>query len=377
MKNHPTRKNNLLYVLLSWLYGLVVYIRNKLFDIRILRQSTYDIPIICVGNITAGGTGKTPHIEYLIQFLSSRYRVAVLSRGYKRKKKGFIVVNESDTAEDVGDEPLQIKQKYPDTLVVVDKNRRSAIRKILAFSEEKKPNVILLDDGFQHRYVQPSLSILLVDSNRPIFEDRLLPAGRLREPINAKNRAGMVIVTKCAESMQPIDYRIFSNTLDLYPYQSLFFTTLDYGMLQPVFKDFDLQELSLSDLRKIHILLIAGIANPKPLEEKLNKYTYNLYTSYFPDHHFFTKKDISAIQKQFNEIPDDDKIIVTTEKDAVRLRASSFLGNEIKQSIYYIPIEVAFIYKEDKKLFKQKINKHVKSYQEHHRLSKRSNQGHS
>ena len=167
----------------SWLYGIGVNVRNALFDRKILKQHSFNIPVICVGNLTVGGTGKTPHIEYLIRLLTPDYKVAVLSRGYKRRSKGFLIVDVDSHANDVGDEPLQLKQKFPEIVMVVDKNRVRAIEKILAIEKEERPDVILLDDGFQHRHVLPSLTILLVDSNRPVYEDRLLPAGYLREPL--------------------------------------------------------------------------------------------------------------------------------------------------------------------------------------------------
>lgn len=356
---------------LSWLYGIGVRIRNGLFDRNIFKQRKYDIPIICVGNLTAGGTGKTPHIEYLIKLLSSRYKVAVLSRGYKRKSKGFSIVDIDSKVQEVGDEPLQIKQKFPDALVVVDKNRRNAIEKILTIEQEERPDVILLDDGFQHRYVQPSLSILLVDSNRPVFEDQLLPAGLLREPLNGKDKAGIVLVTKCHPDMQPIDFRIYANGLDLFPYQDLYFTSLEYEAMQPVFPEVQEERLLLDDLRKKHVFLVTGIASPQPLVEKLEHKTYNLYTQFFPDHHFFTKEDIASVRKQFNAIDDDDKIIVTTEKDAVRFQASSFLDEEMKKNLFYLPVRVRFMEESEKNSFNKKINKHVRSYQTNYRLSKK------
>ena len=358
---------------LSWLYGFGVNFRNRLFDAKILKQHKFDIPVICVGNITVGGTGKTPHIEYLINLLSSRYKVAVLSRGYKRKSKGFRIVDVDSKPQDVGDEPLQIKQKFPGTLVVVDKNRRSAIEKIQSIDIEERPQVILLDDGFQHRYVTPSLSILLVDSNRPVYEDKLLPAGNLREPLRGKDRASIVIVTKCSREMQPIDFRIYENGLDLFPYQDLYFTTFDYGNLIPVFPELQPETLEPDDLRKKHVFLITGIASPKPLVEKLELKTYNLYPKYFPDHHFFKEEDIEEIVREMNtlDVDDDDKMIVTTEKDAVRLRALSFLDEREKKRLYYIPIEVVFLEKNEKESFNKKINKHVRSYQSNSRLSKK------
>lgn len=353
---------------LSWLYGIGVNFRNWLFNRKILKQRTFDIPIICVGNITVGGTGKTPHVEYLIRLLSPQYKVAVLSRGYKRKSRGFRVVNVDSTARDAGDEPLQIKQKFPETLVVVDKNRVNAIERILSYREEDRPDVILLDDGFQHRHVQPSLSILLVDSKRPVFEDRLLPAGSLREPLIGKIRASMVLVTKCDPDMQPIDFRIYTNGLDLFPFQDLYFTSLEYGTIKPVFPELDEAELPLDDLRKKHLFLVTGIASPEPLVDKLEHKTYNLYTKFFPDHHAFTKEDIRSIQQMIDSVDDPNKIILTTEKDAVRFRALAYLDDSMKRMLYYIPVQVSFLDKEGKKSFNNKIREHVKNYSTNRRL---------
>ena len=344
----------------SWLYGLVVILRNKLFDNGILKQKKFDIPIICVGNITAGGTGKTPHTEYLIRLLSPQYKVAVLSQGYKRKSKGFRIVDVDSKAQDVGDEPLQIKQKYPDTLVVVDKNRVNAIEKILSIEKAKRPDVILLDDGFQHRYVQPSLSILLVNSHRPIFEDELLPAGLLREPIKAKNRAHIVLVTKCKSEMQTSDFEFYKNKLNLQPHQQLYFTTFNYGTIVPVFPDLQNEPVELNDLQNKHVLLVAGIASPQPLVEKLQQSTNNLYTQFFPDHHFFNEKDIETIHKQIDSINDNNKLILTTEKDAVRFRTMP-LSDEMRKMMYYIPVQVKFV--ENEEGFDETIIQHIKNFQ--------------
>ncbi len=356
---------------LSWLYGWGVNLRNKLYDAHILKQKKYDIPVICVGNLTVGGTGKTPHIEYLVKLLSSRYKVCVLSRGYKRKSRGFVEVEPDSDVEDVGDEPLQIKQKFPDALVVVDKNRNKAIEKILKMQEDKKPDVILMDDGYQHRSVIPSLSILLVDSNRPIFEDTLLPAGNLREPLSAKARASIVLVTKCDPQMRPIDFRIYANGLDLFPYQSLYFTSFDYGDLKPLFPEFQSEEIMLNDLRKKHVVLVTGIASPKPLIDKLERKTYNLYPILFGDHHQFTIKDIETINKRLKNIDDDDIVIVTTEKDAVRFKTLKTLDDYIKSILYYIPVEIKFIKKSERESFNKKIYNHVRSYQANKQLSKK------
>lgn len=356
---------------LSWLYGIGVDFRNGLFNRKILKQHRFDIPVICVGNLTVGGTGKTPHIEYLIRLLSPKYKVAVLSRGYKRKSKGFLIVDTDSRVRDVGDEPLQLKQKFPETLVIVDKNRVSAIEKINSIEKEERPDVILLDDGYQHRHVLPSLSILLVDSNRPVFEDRLLPAGRLREPLKGKDRASIVLVTKCDPDMQPIDFRIYTNGLDLFPFQELYFTTLDYDTLKPVFPELQPEPLLLDELRKKHLFLVTGIASPAPLVDKLAHKTYNLYTKFFPDHHAFTKEDILSIRKMVRAVEDDNKIILTTEKDAVRFRTLSFLDDEMKKMLYYIPLRITFMDDSERNSFNHKILEHVRNHQTNSKLFKR------
>lgn len=354
---------------LSWLYGIGVNFRNWLYNNKIIKQHKFNIPIICVGNITVGGTGKTPHIEYLIKLLSPKYKVAVLSRGYKRKSKGFQIVQVNSKVRDTGDEPLQIKKKFPNVMVVVDKNRANAIQKLLAYKKEEQPDVILLDDGFQHRRVLPSLSIVLVDSNRPVFEDKLLPAGLLREPLTGISRASIVLVTKCPPEFQPIDFRIYSNGLDLFAFQSLYFTTFDYEEIKPVFPEIVEEEIQISDILKKHTLLVTGIASPEPLAKKLEQRTYNLYTKYFPDHHNFTKRDIDSIVEMVEEIDDENKIIITTEKDAVRFKSLPFLPEEIKKMLYYIPVMVIFLDNSDKYSFNKKIIEHVRNNKRNRRLS--------
>lgn len=356
---------------LSWLYGIGVNFRNWLFNRKILKQHAFDIPIICVGNLTVGGTGKTPHIEYLIRILSPWYKVAVLSRGYKRKSKGFLIVDADSKVRDVGDEPLQIKQKFPGTMVVVDKNRVAAIQKILSIEKAERPDVILLDDGFQHRHILPSLSILLADSNRPVFEDKLLPAGLLREPLKGKERASIVLVTKCDPDMQPIDFRIYTNGLDLFAYQQLYFTTFDYDSAQPVFPELQTGPLLLDELRKKHLFLVTGIASPAPLVDKLEHKTYNLYTKFFPDHHQFTKEDIQSVRRMVQSVEDDNKIIITTEKDATRFRALPFLDEELKKMLYYIPVRVTFVDDTEGSSFNHKILEHVRNHQTNSRLFKK------
>ena len=347
----------------SLLYGGVVWFRNKLFDWKILPSEKFSVPVICVGNITVGGTGKTPHVEFLIRLLNKKYRVAVLSRGYKRKTSGFILADKKATGKSIGDEPLQIFRKFPEILVAVDGNRRRGIINLLNLPEEKKPEVILLDDAFQHRYVNPSLSILLTDSHRLIYEDALLPAGKLRESYEEKKRANMVIVTKCTDELKPIDYRLISKHLNLFPYQDLFFTSFEYGYLIPCFESRQSSSKSLSEIKagKYSVLLVAGIANPQGLISKLKTYTSRLDTIIFPDHHIFSKSDIAKIEDRFEQIQEKNKIIITTEKDFIRLSDCEYVSHDVKKATYYLPITVTF--RENKNnLFTKKIYDHVEQF---------------
>ena len=232
----------------------------------------------------------------------------------------------------------------------------------------------MLDDGFQHRRVKPSLSILLVDSNRPVFEDELLPAGLLREPLSGKNRASIVLVTKCHPDMQPIDFRIYANGLDLFPFQKLYFTSLEYDTIRPIFPELGGEALELNDLRKKHLFLVTGIASPAPLVDKLEHKTYNLYTKFFPDHHSFTKENIRSIWRMVASVDDPNKIILTTEKDAVRFQSLPFLEEEMKRILYYIPVRISFINENKQESFNNHIHKHVRNYQANRRLPGEQNQ---
>ena len=219
---------------LSWIYGLIVGIRNMMFDCGLLHSESFDIPVISVGNLTVGGTGKTPHSEYLVKLLQDKFQIGLLSRGYKRKTRGFLLANADTTMPEIGDEPFQMKLKFPNIHIAVDKNRRRGIHKL---ADEIKPvtDVIILDDAYQHRYVTPGVNILLMDYHRLICFDALLPAGRLREHQFNKRRADIVIVTKCPKTITPMEKRGISRSLELYPWQKLFFSTFRYGMLYNLF----------------------------------------------------------------------------------------------------------------------------------------------
>lgn len=331
---------NVILLPLSLIYGFMVGIRNFFFNTGILKSKSFSVPVICVGNITVGGTGKTPHTEWLLSELSKDYRVACLSRGYKRRTKGFILAGPESTADDIGDEPLQIKNKFPKVQVACDANRVRGIEKLLSLNP--RPEVVVLDDAFQHRYVKAGKNIVLIDYNHPSYKDCLLPAGRLRETPGALKRADYIIVSKCPDNLTPIEKRLIFKHLKIKPYQQLFFTTMRYGSIRSLEPGLALPTLT----DKTSILCITGIARPEPYINHLKQFTANLTLLRYPDHHHFSKRDVRNIQSVFEEIYNPDKFIFTTEKDAVRLKGCALSG-EIKKRIFYIPIEPAFIHKKE------------------------------
>ncbi len=355
----------------SWRYGLGVGIRNYLFDAEILKSKSYSIPVISVGNITVGGAGKTPHVEYLIDLLRDEMQVAVLSRGYKRKSRGYVVADEDTTMRDIGDEPFLIKQKFEGVYVAVDKDRCHGIDHLISDEDTKDVEVILLDDAFQHRYVKPGVNILLVDYHKFINYDKLLPAGRLREPQSAKVRADIVIVTKCPKNLNPIDYRVLSKAMDLKAFQQLYFTTLSYCDLKPIFNGGD--TVPLNEIMGENILLLTGIASPEHLQVDIMEYTrgVKLETMAFSDHHNFTERDVERINERFAAMP-SPKRIITTEKDQVRLFYLEGLSEEVKQNIYALPIKVEFML-EGGKTFNEKIESYVRKNSRNSILAKRKN----
>ena len=342
---------------LSWLYGLGVDIRNALFDMGVLPSVSYDIPIINVGNITVGGTGKTPTVEYLIRLLAGRYRVAVLSRGYKRKTKGYILSTTASSIEEIGDEPWQIKQKFPDVIVAVDANRRRGIERLMTDEATKDVDVILLDDAFQHRYVKAGHNILLVDYHRIISDDCLLPAGRLRERPSSSTRASTIIVTKCPQHINAMGFRVILSSLNIRPYQQLFFSTFTYETMHQLWGDGMLEP---ETLRKdnTHVLLLTGIGNPRQMEQDVRKFVQHVSTLTFPDHHYFTKRDVDTINRALQDLP-QPHIIITTEKDAARLLHLEGLTEEVKRCTYVLPIGIS-IMRDEKEKFDKTINDYVR-----------------
>lgn len=338
---------------LSWLYGLGVGLRNWLFEYGVLKSRSFNIPVISVGNITVGGSGKTPHVEYLINLLKDNVKIAVLSRGYKRKSRGYLLANATSTINDIGDEPLQMKRKFKNIHVAVDRNRCHGIDRLTADEETKDTDVILLDDAYQHRYVKPGINILLVDYHRLIIYDKLLPAGRLREPQKGKARADIVIITKCPKELKPMEYRVIIKAMGLFPYQKLYFTTLEYDKLKPVFCGEERELGSIS--KKENILLLTGIASPKQLIYDLSPYSENISQLTYPDHHNFTKKDICRINDTFAAMP-SPKIIVTTEKDNARLFEMKGLSDEVRHNLYVLPVRIKFMLEQEKEFNKKIID---------------------
>ena len=340
---------------LSWLYGLGVKFRNMLFEIGILHSESFDVPVISVGNITVGGTGKTPHVEYLIELLKDKAKVAVLSRGYKRRTRGFVIADDNATAKTIGDEPLQMKRKYGDDITVaVDRKRCHGIRQLT--SDEDGIDVILLDDAFQHRYVKPGVNILLVDYHRLIIYDKLLPAGRLREPLSGKNRADIVIVTKCPHDLKPMEFRVITKAMNLYPFQRLFFTCLEHRNITPVFGS---GEQSLDSIGKdCHILLLTGIASPQQMIEDLSPRCPHITPLTFGDHHTFTSSDVARINNEFAALP-HPKMIITTEKDATRLIAVEGLSEEVRGAMFALPVKIRFMLGQEES-FNEKIIGYVR-----------------
>lgn len=342
----------------SWLYGLGVAARNLLFDCGLLKSRSFDIPVICVGNLAVGGTGKTPHVEHLVRLLKGRYKVAVLSRGYKRRTKGFVLADDRVTALDIGDEPMQIHRKFSDILVAVDENRCEGMDRLMALGAE----VVLLDDAFQHRYVTPSLSILLMEHDR-LKGDRLMPAGRLREPLRGMRRADIVVVTKCPDRMEDGDYEEAARQLQRSSQvkassQKLFFSRMAYKSLEPVFPEKGDAPSAID--ADTHVLLVTGIANPAPLEEEVQRHVSHLRHLAYGDHHAFSGSDIADINKTFAELP-EPRLLVTTEKDSARLRTTKGLSAEVAANACLIPIQVELL-RNEQDAFDQAIITHIASF---------------
>lgn len=352
----------------SLVYGISVSVRNKLFDLKILKSTEFNFPVISVGNITVGGTGKTPHVEYLVELLSKKFEVCVLSRGYKRKTKGFQLANKNSTATSIGDEPFQMHTKFKNVNIAVDENRVHGINELK--KQFPKLQAAILDDAFQHRYVKPGLSILLIDYNRPIYKDCILPAGDLRESSHSKKRANIVIVTKVPENIKPIDKRLWKKELKLFPYQYLYFSSFEYSQISPVYTE-NKNVLSFNELKRpeASVLLVTGVANPAPLLKEISSGHNEVIQFQFPDHHKYSENDLRKIGYKFDKLSNKNKYILTTEKDALKIEKIIAVNNNIKNSMYYLPIKVKFLDNKQEE-FDKIITNYIATNKEINRLHK-------
>lgn len=338
---------------ISMLYYIVLYIRHKFYDWGLLKSRSYDIPNICVGNLNLGGTGKTPHIEYLINLLSDEFKVAVLSRGYGRKTKGYLLANSNHSHKDIGDEPLQYFKKFNDIRIAVDENRCEGVEKLI--QEENPPQVILLDDAYQHRKIKPGLNILLTDYYNLYSTNNLVPAGILRDIKKAANRADIIVVTKSPNVITPYYRKDVEDSLKPLPHQKVFYSYIEYLDFKPFSKaSFD------TDIREAKtVLLLCGIANTYSLEDFLKRKYNTISKIQFNDHHDFTEKDIDMVIGKYNDIIGKNKVIITTEKDAMRLVNSSFINKFENIPIFTLPIRIKF-HKDDELSFNNEILNYVR-----------------
>ena len=307
------------------IYGIITSIRNFLFDKGILKSNSFDVPVIVVGNLSVGGTGKTPQIEYLIRLLSPKYKVATLSRGYKRQSKGFVLADSNSNAEILGDEPFQFHTKFNNIQVAVDADRKNGIEQLLL--QPEKPDVILLDDAFQHRKVKAGFYILLTSYGDLFSDDFILPTGNLRESRSGAKRADVIIVTKCPANLSLDEQNKIKSKLNLASTQNLYFSFIDYD--ESIYSDD--KTMKVNEIRNVGKLLLAGIAKPEPFFGYLQQ--ENDVCLRYPDHHYFTEKDLLEIKNK-----SQNKLIITTEKDFVRLK-----GSFANEQLFYLPIRSSFL----------------------------------
>ena len=328
-------------------YGLIIFIRNKLYDKNFFKSAKFNFPLICVGNIAVGCTGKSPMVEYLVELLKPDFKIATLSRGYKRKTRGYALANANTTALEIGDEPMQFRIKFPDVPIAVGEERIVAIPQLL--QDQPDLEAIILDDAFQHRIVQAGLNILLTEYSNLYVHDFFLPTGDLRDEWASAKRADIIIVTKCPEDLSIEKKQSIIKSLKPLLSQTVYFTTIEYGIPYHIVSH-DKRMITQDD----EVLLVCGIANPKPLKELLLENTKAYYQKDYNDHHIFSIDDLHEIKERFDEINADKKFILTTEKDAVRL--VKFADELIDTPVFIIPIRHRFLFSEEEKFNGQVIS---------------------
>lgn len=328
----------------SLLYWLGIGIRNWLFDRKILKSSAFGLPLICVGNLAVGGTGKSPMVEYLVEKLMNRYRVATLSRGYKRKTRGYALAGEGTTALEIGDEPMQFHLKYPQLPIAVGEKRLEAIPELL--HDRPDTQIIILDDAFQHRSIRAGLNILLTEKDRLFTRDFYLPVGNLRDLKKSYKRAQVIIVTKCDAALSREEKSSITREINPLIGQQVFFTTLEYGKTSHIIHREEFQPGRDTD-----ILLVTGIANPEPLQKHITSIAGKIETMHYADHHIYTIDDLKAIRDRFGKMNSAKKIILTTEKDAVRL--DKFHQELQSMPFYVVPVKHRFLFGEEEMFGKE------------------------
>lgn len=349
---------NIILAPFSWLYGSITTVRNWLYDRGILSSRSFDLPVISIGNLAVGGTGKTPHVEFILNLLKPDKKIAILSRGYKRKTKGFVLADKNTNSKIIGDEPFQIFSKNRDVIVAVDEKRVHGIDRLCEIYPDLQ--VVILDDAFQHRQVNPGLSILLTDFSNLYTRDSHLPGGNLRESKKDSKRADIIIITKCPVNISPIEMRLIEKEIKIKPHQSLFFSSYIYNEIKPVFPDYISEIMTYNKIKKAKtdVLLVAGIVSPQPIVEQINRYTNSLQTLFFKDHHTFQRQDLRLIENKLNKMAAQEKIILVTEKDAARIVSMTDFPESLKSMIYTIPIRVKILHDQEQ-IFTDKIISYV------------------
>ncbi len=339
---------------ISILYGIIIWLRNKLYDAGLFSSLSFDaIPVISVGNLSVGGTGKSPHIEYLVRLLSRKFHTATLSRGYGRSTKGFRIANENADARSIGDEPYQFKRKFENILVAVGEDRVTAIPELLQHAPYIE--TILLDDAFQHRSVKPGLNILLTEYDKPYTKDYILPLGRLRESRKAAKRADIIIITKCPNDLSVADKETFITTLNAEESQSIFFTRIEYDQPSSLLNN------NINFNKETNAVTFSGIANAKPFIDRVQSLTKEVHELSYKDHHYFTTEDVKELNETFQYIKNENKCIFVTEKDATRLLLHEELLLKFNLPIVVIPIRISFLFDEGEQ-FDKLLNEYVYSY---------------
>lgn len=336
----------------SLIYGLVVGIRNWCYNRGIFKSTGFEMPVIVVGNLDVGGAGKSPMTEYLIRLLKGNYNIATLSRGYGRATKGFLMATAESKASDIGDEPAQFKHKFPDIDVAVCEKRVTGVEQL-----KDTHDVIILDDAYQHRALEPGMSILLFDYSRVNEPHFLLPAGNLREAFSGRKRADVIIITKCPSSLTDLEQGRVIKRIKPYPHQSLFFTTINYLAAQTM--DGTTSVNAIDD--QTTVFLLTGIANPKPLLAYLKKQTELVVHHNYPDHHRFSLKNISKLADEFSACTSQKKVIITTEKDAQRLGEQDLLLMVKKLPVLVLPIGISFL-NNGQQQFDELVQTYVRQY---------------